>query len=107
VSPGGSAASAAEESEAVTRAHERSRSRHIASAYAPGVTPTMRSEDRCGALGSQRSTKITRALVLSEPASIDAGEITDKGYLDQRALLHRRAADVTRLFEGDADVLHA
>jgi len=40
-----------------------------------------------------------RALVLEEPPSIDAGEITDKGYINQRAVLERRAALV--------DILHA
>jgi feruloyl-CoA synthase len=39
----------------------------------------------------------TRALVLEEPASIDAGEITDKGYINQRAVLERRAALVETL----------
>jgi feruloyl-CoA synthase len=38
-----------------------------------------------------------RALVMSEPASIDANEITDKGYINQRAVLERRAALVERL----------
>ena len=33
-----------------------------------------------------------------EPPSIDAGEITDKGYLNQRAILERRAALVERLY---------
>lgn len=51
------------------------------------------------------STRITRALILTEPANIDAGEITDKGYLNQRALLDRRAADVERLFTDHLDVL--
>jgi len=39
----------------------------------------------------------TRALVMSEPASIDANEITDKGYINQRAVLEHRAALVERL----------
>jgi feruloyl-CoA synthase len=39
----------------------------------------------------------TRALVMSEPASIDANEITDKGYINQRAVLESRAALVERL----------
>ena len=39
----------------------------------------------------------TRALVLEEPPSIDAGEITDKGYINQRAVLERRAGLVERL----------
>ena len=46
----------------------------------------------------QSSRRITRALVLAEPPAIDAGEITDKGYVNQRAVLSRRAAEVERLF---------
>ena len=37
------------------------------------------------------STKVTRVLFMSEPPNIDAGEITDKGYINQRATLERRA----------------
>jgi feruloyl-CoA synthase len=33
----------------------------------------------------------TRALFLADPPSIDGGEITDKGYINQRAVLDRRA----------------
>ncbi len=44
------------------------------------------------------STRIARVLLLGEPPSIDAGEITDKGYINQRATLERRAADVERLY---------
>jgi feruloyl-CoA synthase len=54
---------------------------------------------------SASSTRIARLLVLAEPPSIDAGEITDKGYLNQRAILARRAADVARLYGGDAAVI--
>jgi feruloyl-CoA synthase len=43
------------------------------------------------------STHPTRALVLTEPPSIDADEITDKGYINQRAVRERRAALVERL----------
>jgi feruloyl-CoA synthase len=39
----------------------------------------------------------TRALLLAEPASVDGGEITDKGYINQRAVLTRRAEAVARL----------
>ena len=39
----------------------------------------------------------TRALLLAEPASVDGGEITDKGYINQRAVLTRRAQAVARL----------
>jgi feruloyl-CoA synthase len=44
------------------------------------------------------SRRIGRALLLVEPLSIDAGEITDKGYVNQRAVLERRAALVERLY---------
>ena len=39
----------------------------------------------------------TRALLLAEIASVDGGEITDKGYINQRAVLTRRADAVARL----------
>jgi feruloyl-CoA synthase len=58
--------------------------------------------------GSGTSTRIARAMVLAEPPSIEAGEITDKGYVNQRAVLDRRAALVDRLYAGDdadADVV--
>ena len=45
------------------------------------------------------STKIARVLLMTEPPSIDAGEITDKGYLNQRAVLRRRADLVERLYD--------
>ena len=48
-----------------------------------------------------------RALVLSEPPSADAGEITDKGYINQRAVLQRRSALVQRLYEGGEGVIPA
>lgn len=44
------------------------------------------------------SMKIKRVLLLSEPPSIDANEITDKGYINQRATLERRHEDVKRLY---------
>lgn len=45
------------------------------------------------------SNRIARALVLTEPPDVDAGEITDKGYLNQRRILERRVEDVARLFQ--------
>jgi feruloyl-CoA synthase len=39
----------------------------------------------------------TRALLLAEPASVDGGEITDKGYINQRAVLTRRVSAVAAL----------
>ena len=39
-----------------------------------------------------------RALFLVEPPSVDGNEITDKGYVNQRAGLERRAREVERLY---------
>jgi feruloyl-CoA synthase len=48
------------------------------------------------------SRRIARALLLADPPSIQTGEITDKGYVNQRAVLDCRAAAVERLYgEGD------
>ncbi|HYQ93884.1 MAG TPA: feruloyl-CoA synthase [Burkholderiales bacterium] len=47
--------------------------------------------------GAGSSTHPARALVMSEPLSSDANEITDKGYINQRAVLERRAALVEKL----------
>ncbi|HLX08932.1 MAG TPA: feruloyl-CoA synthase [Thermoanaerobaculia bacterium] len=46
--------------------------------------------------------RIARVMLLAEPPSIDAGEITDKGYINQRAVLERRAALVELLHGEDA-----
>jgi feruloyl-CoA synthase len=53
------------------------------------------------------SERIARVLLLPDTPSIDANEITDKGYINQRLALERRKADVERLFAAapDADVL--
>ena len=56
----------------------------------------------------QPSLCVRRAIVAREPPSIDAGEITDKGYLNQRAILARRADVIARLYDdrhGDGEVL--
>jgi len=44
------------------------------------------------------SRRIGRFIVMLEPPSIDAGEITDKGYVNQRATLERRHALVQALY---------
>ena len=44
------------------------------------------------------SQRIHRVLLMAEPPSIDGNELTDKGYINQRAALHRRAALVQRLY---------
>jgi feruloyl-CoA synthase len=47
---------------------------------------------RLAAEGGGSSQCVERLLVLREPAGLDAGEITDKGYVNQRAVRERRAA---------------
>ena len=46
-------------------------------------------------------------ILMSEPPSIDGHELTDKGYINQRATLDRRSALVERLYmpAPDADVI--
>jgi feruloyl-CoA synthase len=51
--------------------------------------------------GGGSSTFATRALLLAEAPSIDANEITDKGYINQRAVLARRVAAVADLHRAD------
>jgi feruloyl-CoA synthase len=53
--------------------------------------------------GTGSSTCARRALLMDEPPSIDAGEITDKGYINQRAVLVRRAALVETLYREPMD----
>jgi len=48
---------------------------------------------------SGSSNRIARAVVLDEPPSLDAGEMTDKGTINQKAVLKRRRALVEKLYE--------
>ena len=44
------------------------------------------------------SSRVGRAILLSEPPSLDVGEVTDKGSINQRAVLAHRAALVEELY---------
>jgi feruloyl-CoA synthase len=55
--------------------------------------------ERLSAAGGGSSQRVGRLLVLREPAVLDAGEITDKGYVNQRAVRERRADVVALLAE--------
>lgn len=48
------------------------------------------------------ASRVARALLLAEPPSLDRGEITDKGSVNQRAVLTHRAARVDALHDGSA-----
>jgi feruloyl-CoA synthase len=66
----------------------------------PRETVAGRVRERLRALrdaGGGSSQAPARALLLSDAPSLAAGEITDKGYINQRLALQRRAADVAAL----------
>ena len=54
--------------------------------------------DRLAAAATGSSRRISRALLLEAPPSIDSGEITDKGSINQRAVLKARANLVELLY---------
>jgi feruloyl-CoA synthase len=54
--------------------------------------------DSFRAAGGGTSSRITRAILAGEPPSLDAGEMTDKGSINQRAVLANRAALVEALY---------
>jgi feruloyl-CoA synthase len=51
------------------------------------------------------SMQVRRALLMTEPPSVDGHEITDKGYINQRATLERRKVLVDRLYAGGEGVI--
>lgn len=46
-----------------------------------------------------RASRVERIVLLAIPADLDTGEITDKGYVNQRMVIQRRAALVARLYD--------
>jgi feruloyl-CoA synthase len=67
--------------------------------YHPQVTSELRG--RLNSMARQAtggSNRVCRALMLTTPPSLDAGEITDKGSLNQRAVLRERAGTVEELY---------
>ena len=55
--------------------------------------------------GQGSSQRPTRALLLSTPPCVEQGEITDKGYVNQRAVLTLRAMEVERLYSNHHAVI--
>ena len=49
------------------------------------------------------STRIARAIIMETPPSIDASEVTDKGSINQRAVLKNRASLVNQLYAKPPD----
>ncbi len=56
--------------------------------------------DRLAAQSTGSANRVARIHLLAEPPSIDRGELTDKGSINQRAVLQHRAALVEALYEG-------
>jgi len=54
---------------------------------------------RHNAAAPASSTRVVRALILPEPPQRGAGEITDKGTINQRRALELRAASVRTLYD--------
>lgn len=63
---------------------------------------------RLNAQTAAASRRVERLLLQAEPPSLDAYELTDKGSVNQRAVMQRRSAAVGALFEqpSPATVLH-
>ena len=55
--------------------------------------------------GKGSSMRVKRVLLMDEPPSVDGHEITDKGYINQRATLERRKALVDKLYAGGDGVI--
>lgn len=79
------------------------------SAAAREVAPEQLAARVCDALATLRaqgggsSQTPMRVMWLAEPPHTDAGEITDKGYVNQRAVLQRRAAEEQALYATPTD----
>ena len=57
--------------------------------------------------GTGSSNRISRVAILEEPPSLDAGEVTDKGTINQKAVLKARAAQVEALYAAEPRALSA
>ena len=67
--------------------------------YRPEVAAYLRKTlTRFNAEQQGSSTRIARIMLMSEPPNSDANEITDKGYINQRAALQRRHELVEQLY---------
>ena len=58
--------------------------------------------DTLYAEGTGSANRVARAALLDPPPSLATGELTDKGSINQRAVLSQRAATVEALYRGDA-----
>lgn len=80
--------------------HEHRRAAAGGAALAAGIADALA---RLNATASGSATRVARARLLADPPSIDHGEATEKGSINIRALLDRRAAEVARLYDDAAE----
>jgi feruloyl-CoA synthase len=72
----------------------------------PAVVGTLRKGlAKMNAEGRGSSMRVRRVLLMTEPPQVDGQEITDKGYINQRATLERRKALVEKLYAGGEGVI--
>ena len=72
----------------------------------PAAVSTLRDGlARMNAEGKGSSMRVQRVLLMTESPSVDGHEITDKGYINQRATLERRKALVEKLYAGGPGVI--
>jgi feruloyl-CoA synthase len=57
------------------------------------------------AKASGSANRVERILLLAEPPSLDAGEITDKGSLNQRVVLQSRAGAAATLYDPESEAV--
>lgn len=60
--------------------------------------------DKLYAEGTGSANRVARAALLDPPPSLATGEVTDKGSINQRAVLMQRAAVVDALYRGDTSM---
>ena len=72
----------------------------------PAVVETLKAGlAKMNAEGGGSSMQVRRVLLMTEPPSVDGNEMTDKGYINQRATLERRKALVEKLYAGGEGVI--
>lgn len=72
----------------------------------PAVVATVRDGlSRMNQEARGSSMQVRRVLLMTEAPSVDGHELTDKGYINQRATLERRKGLVEKLYAGGEDVI--
>jgi len=59
--------------------------------------------DDLNRMATGNASRLAWACLLAEPPCIDRGEVTDKGSINQRAVLQRREAKIDALYAGEDD----